>query len=56
MLYVTERAVFELGPRGVKLIEIAPGVDLEKDIVAQMGFRPIIPSDLKRMDEQIFTE
>ena len=56
VLYVTERAVFELGPAGVILKEIAPGVDLEQEILAQMGFRPIIPADLKTMDGEIFTE
>ena len=56
VLYVTERAVFELGPTGVMLKEIAPGIDLERDVLAQMGFRPIIPADLKTMNKQIFTE
>lgn len=53
VLYVTERAVFELTPRGVELKEVAPGVDLEKDILSQMEFTPII-KDLKLMDECIF--
>ncbi len=56
VLYVTERAVFELKDEGLTLIEMAPGVDLEKDIVAQMDFRPIISSDLKKMDSSIFLE
>lgn len=53
VLYITERAVFELTPKGVVLKEIAPGVDLEKDILAQMDFRPEI-GELKTMDACIF--
>jgi propionate CoA-transferase len=55
-MYVTERAVFELTPQGITLTEIAPGIDLEKDILAHMEFRPIISDNLKLMDERIFRE
>ena len=52
--FITERAVFKLEQEGLTLIEIAPGVDLDKDILRQMDFAPIISKDLKRMDERIF--
>lgn len=54
VLYVTERAVFELNDGKMMLTEIAPGIDLEKDILAQMDFRPEIAKDLKVMDSDIF--
>lgn len=53
--YITERAVFELTDKGVALIEIAPGADLEKDVLAQMDFVPII-GDVKLMDARLFNE
>ena len=55
VLYVTERVVFKLVEGGLKLIEIAPGVDLQKDILDQMEFTPIV-EDYKLMDERLFRE
>ncbi|MBF0377765.1 MAG: acyl CoA:acetate/3-ketoacid CoA transferase [Desulfamplus sp.] len=55
VLYITERCVFKLTKEGVALIEIAPGVDLEKDILANMDFKPIINSPAL-MDSRIFTD
>jgi propionate CoA-transferase len=54
--YVTERAVFKLAEEGMVLIEIAPGIDLQKDILDQMSFTPIIADDLKPMPAEIFQE
>lgn len=55
ILYVTERAVFRLGGDGLELIEVAPGVDLERDVLAHMDFAPIIPEGGPAlMDERIF--
>ena len=56
ILYVTERGVFKLTHEGVMLIEIAPGVNLDKDILAHMEFKPLVSKDLKTMDERIFRE
>jgi propionate CoA-transferase len=54
VLYVTERCVFELTQEGLELVEIAPGIDIERDILAQMEFRPIIRRDPAIMDRRIF--
>ncbi|GGD64281.1 acyl CoA:acetate/3-ketoacid CoA transferase [Caballeronia grimmiae] len=54
VLYVTERCVFELTEEGLVLTEVAPGIDIERDIVAQMGFRPVIKSAPRLMNERIF--
>ena len=55
VLYVTERAVFKLTPEGLELIEVAPGIDIEKDVLAYMDFKPIV-KDVKLMDARIFED
>jgi len=54
--FVTERAVFELREEGVVLTEIAPGIDLQTQILDLMEFAPIISRDLKQMDQRLFCE
>ncbi len=56
VLYVTERCVFELTPKGLELMEIAPGVDLEKDVLAHIAFEPIMHGLPKLMDARIFRD
>ena len=53
VLFVTERAVFELIPKGLQLIEIAPGVDLQRDVLALMDFQPLV-EDVEEMDRRLF--
>jgi propionate CoA-transferase len=52
--YVTERAVFELADEGLLLTEIAPDINLERDILNQMAFRPVISPNLGEMDKALF--
>ncbi len=54
VIFVTERCVFRLEKQKLILTEIAPGVDLERDIFSMMDFRPVISPELKTMDESIF--
>lgn len=52
--YVTERAVFRLTGEGLELVEIAPGLDVQADVVAHMQFKPQLSPDLKEMDPRLF--
>jgi propionate CoA-transferase len=52
--YITERCVMELQAEGVTVTELAPGVDLERDVLAQAGFRLRVVDTLKAMDETLF--
>ncbi len=52
--FITDRAVFALADDGIVLTEIAPGIDLERDVLGQMGFRPRIADDLREMDRRVY--
>jgi propionate CoA-transferase len=54
VLYVTERCVFRLTQDGLELTEIAPGIDIDRDILAKMDFKPLIPRKPALMDKRIF--
>lgn len=54
VIYITERAVFRLEEVGLMLVEVAPGIDMEKDIFERMEFMPIVSKDLKTMDQRIY--
>jgi propionate CoA-transferase len=47
--------VFKLTPSGVELVEVAPGVDLERDVLSKMEFRPVVQR-VEEMDSRIFCE
>lgn len=53
--YVTERCVFALTPAGVELIEVAPGIDIERDILSQMEFKPVVREPIP-MDKRLFLQ
>lgn len=55
VLYITERCVFELTEEGLVLTEVAPGIDIETDILAYMDFKPVMKEPPKLMDERIFS-
>ena len=55
VLYVTERCVLRLSPAGLELVEVAPGIDIERDVLAHMDFRPVV-RDPRLMDPRIFLD
>jgi propionate CoA-transferase len=55
VIYVTERCVFQLTKEGLELIEIAPGIDIERDILPHMDFKPIVKHPIL-MDKRIFVD
>ena len=56
VLYIAERCVFELCAKGLKLIEVAPGIDVQKHILDQMEFKSVIEGDVRQMDAGIFRD
>jgi propionate CoA-transferase len=54
--YITDRAVFELREEGPVLIEVAPGIDIERDVMARMGFRPRVADDCRTTDLRVYAE
>ena len=56
VLYVTERCVLKLEKEGVTVVEVAPGIDLERDVLGQAGFALSVSPDLKVMDERLFRD
>ncbi|MEL7596648.1 MAG: 3-oxoacid CoA-transferase, partial [Clostridiaceae bacterium] len=56
VLYITERCVFELKEDGLHLIEVAPGIDIQTQILDLMEFAPKIDGEIKIMDERLFRE
>lgn len=55
VLFVTERCVFRLVREGLMLVEVAPGVEVRRDVLDQMDFEPIVPSEVATMDPALFT-
>ena len=52
--FITERAVFDLTPDGLMLIEVAEGIDIKRDVLDQIPFPVIVPEDVAKMDPRLF--
>ena len=56
VLYVTEAAVFRLTGDGVRLEELAPGIDIDRDVLPQLGFRPLLADPIQTMPGELFDD
>jgi propionate CoA-transferase len=56
VLYVTERAVFRLSDGRLELTEVAPGIDIERDVLGQMDFAPVLADPVRTMDARLFRD
>ena len=56
VFYMTERCVFQLGANGIELVEVAPGIDVDRDIQPQVGFKILRSPSLRMMDAEIFAD
>ena len=56
VMIVTERAVFKLCKEGVVLIEVAPGIDLQTQVLDMMDFKPILAKEIKTMNKELFNK
>lgn len=56
VMFITERAVIELLEDGLTVTEIAPGIDLQTQVLDQMDFKPLVAENLKTMDLRIFVD
>ena len=56
VMYVTERCVIELKPEGLTVTEIAPGIDLERDVLAKAKFKLLVADNLKVIDKEIYSK
>jgi propionate CoA-transferase len=54
VIYLTERASFRLTPKGIELFEIAPGINLQRDVLDQMAFAPLLAADMGVMSGEHF--
>jgi propionate CoA-transferase len=54
--YITDRAVFALDDDGIVLTEVAPGIDVERDVLAQMQFKPRVAEGLRTIDPRVYAD